>query len=225
MTALPTVEEVQGRLAVVRQRIERAQEQAGVASEVRLVAVTKGFPPGVVDVALAAGLVDLGESYAQELRVKAEAHPPGPAGPRWHFIGNLQRNKVRQVAGVVALWHSVDRPSLGEEVARRAPSASVLVQVNLSGEDHKGGCAPGEAAALVADLRSLGLDVQGLMGVAPAGPPEVARPGFRWLVRAADELGLPERSIGMSGDLEVAVEEGATIVRVGTDLFGPRSRP
>jgi len=180
--------------------------------------VTKGFGIDAVEAALGAGLVDLGENYAQELLEKAPGHPR----VRFHFIGRLQRNKVRPLAPLVALWQSVDRLELAREIARRAPGAAVLVQINLSGEPQKGGCAPGEVAALVAAARDLGLDVQGLMGVGPAGPREAARPGFRELVALADRLDLPVRSIGMSADLEVAVQEGATMVRVGTDLFGPR---
>ncbi len=145
----------------------------------------------------------------------------GPA-PAFHFIGRLQRNKVRGLAGIVACWQTVDRVALAAEIARRAPGAKVLVQLNLSGEPQKGGCDPVEAEPLVDQARALGLDVRGLMGIGPAGPPETARPGFRRLVALADRLGLPERSIGMSADLEVAVAEGSTQVRVGQDLFGPR---
>jgi uncharacterized pyridoxal phosphate-containing UPF0001 family protein len=108
------------------------------------------------------------------------------------------------------------------EIAKRAPGAAVLVQVNLSGETQKGGCDRSAVPELVAEARAAGLDVRGLMGVGPAGEPEAARAGFRWLVDRAAELDLPERSIGMSADLEVAVQEGATMIRVGRDLFGPR---
>ena len=209
-----TADEVAGRLAALRGRITGA----GGAEDVSIVAVTKGFGPDAVAAAVGAGLLDLGENYAQELLEKAPAHPEA----HFHFIGRLQRNKVRQLAPVVALWQSVDRVELARELATRAPGARVLVQLNLSGEPQKGGCPPEEAAALVADARSLGLDVQGLMGVGPAGPADAARPGFRQLVALADRLDLPVRSIGMSGDLEVAVQEGSTMVRVGRDLFGPR---
>lgn len=229
--SLPAPEELAGRLAAVRRRIEAARAAAPdrVADEVRVLAVTKGFGPEVVALAATAGLVELGESYAQELRAKADTvdadRSPGVEGPRWHFIGNLQRNKVRQVAGLVHLWQSVDRRLLGEEIAKRAPGAAVLVQVDLSGEPGRGGCAPAEVPGLVRELGELGLDVRGLMAVAPldaASDPERARPGFRTVVELADRLGLPERSLGMSGDLEVAVQEGATVVRVGSALFGPR---
>lgn len=213
--------DVARRLEVVRARIDAV---AG-GREVTLVAVTKGFGADAVRAALALGLDVVGENYAQELLAKSadlEADPVPGVVPRWHFLGRLQRNKVRQLAPVVGVWESVDRAELVAEIAKRAPGAAVYVQANLSGEAQKGGAPLDEVPALVALGRQLGLDVRGLMGVGPAGAPEAARPGFRALVALADELGLPERSIGMSADLEVAVEEGATTVRVGTDLFGPR---
>ena len=122
----------------------------------------------------------------------------------------------------MTLWHSVDRLSLGAEIARWAPGAAVLVQVNTSGEQSKAGCTPAMAPALADGLADLGLDVQGLMTIAPAGPPEVARPAFHAGRELGDRLGVSELSMGMTGDLEVALAEGATIVRVGSGLFGPR---
>lgn len=228
-TAPPPVDPaaVAERIAAVRRRVTAA---GGDPAAVALLAVTKGFGADAPAAALAAGVADLGESYAQELVAKAAAvadlGAPADArvgAPRWHVIGRLQRNKVRSLAGLVSLWQSVDRLDLGLEIARRAPGAAVLVQLDLTGEPQKGGCPPGEAAALVARLGDEGLDVRGLMGIGPAGDPEAARPGFRRLARTADDLGLPVRSMGMSGDLEVAVQEGATMVRVGRALFGPRA--
>lgn len=208
------------RIAAVRARIAGA---APDPARVRLVAVTKGFGADVVRAALAAGLVDLGESYVQELVAKAgEIGHDGDVAPRWHAIGRLQRNKVRKAAPFVSLWHSVDRLSLGAEIARCAPGAAVLVQVNTSGEEVKGGCTPAMAAGLVDGLVDLGLEVQGLMTIAPAGPAEAARPAFHAARELRDRLGLSELSMGMSGDLEVALSEGATLVRVGRGLFGPR---
>lgn len=222
-----TAEDVAARLAALRERIERA---GGDPDAVTVVGVTKGFDASAVHAAVAAGLVDLGESYAQEMVEKVTALParegplgPGETGVRWHWVGRLQRNKVRQVAAHVGLWHSVDRVELGVEIARRAPGAAVLVQVNTSGEGTKGGCEPEATAGLVADLRAEGLDVRGLMTVALRGP-DGAATCFRTLRSLADDLGLPERSMGMSEDLEAAVAEGATLVRVGTALFGPRAR-
>jgi hypothetical protein len=219
---------VAARIDEVRARIAAA---GGDPRAVELLAVTKGFGSDAPRAALAAGVADLGESYAQELVAKAgdldavpATGPDGrPAAPRWHVIGRLQRNKVRALAGVAALWQSVDRLDLGLEISRRAPGAAVLVQVDLTGEPQKGGCPPGAVADLVARLGDEGLEVRGLMGIGPFGDPEAARPGFRLLAGMADELGLPMRSMGMSGDLEVAVQEGATMVRVGRALFGPRA--
>jgi pyridoxal phosphate enzyme (YggS family) len=208
-------------VAAVRDRIARA----GGEGRVRLVAVTKGFGEDAVRAALDAGVDDVGESYLQELQQKIDALAGAPRQPRWHVIGRLQRNKVRLVAPHVHLWHSVDRPELGAEIARRAPGAAVLAQVNVSDEPQKGGCDPELAAGLVGELRGLDLDVKGLMAIGPMGEPDAARPGFRRLAELARQLELTELSMGMSDDLEVAVEEGATIVRIGRSLFGERTAP
>lgn len=208
------------RLEVVHNRIVDA---GGDVDAVRVVAVTKGFDVRACEVAVAVGLLDLGENYAQELRAKAAAlEGVAPPAPSWHLIGRLQRNKVRQIASIVALWQSLDRPELVVELARRAPGAAVLVQVNVTEEPQKGGCDPTGVPDLVASCGDAGLQVRGLMAVGPAGPAEAARPGFALLARLADRLGLPERSMGMSADLEIAVQEGATMLRLGTALFGPR---
>lgn len=224
------VEAIRARGEALRARIAERTDR-----EVRIVCVTKAHPPEVAAAARAAGFVDLGENYAQELRDKDAALRDKDAAlrdedaalravdVRWHFIGRLQSNKVRMIAGVVDLWHTVDRASLVDEIARRAPGARMLVQLDLAGLPGRGGCDPADAPALVERARAAGLAVEGLMGVGPPGTPEDARPGFARLVAMADDLGLPERSIGMSGDLDVAVEEGATIVRVGTALVGPRA--
>ena len=213
-------------VATIRERADgvgaRIAAAGGDPAEVTLIAVTKGFPPALAVAAADAGLEDLGENYAQELVPKVDAVAATGAAPRWHFLGRLQRNKVRSLAPHVALWQSVDRSALGAEIARRAPGASVLVQVNLSGEPQKGGCSREEAAPLAEALAAQGLVVAGLMGVAPAGTPEDARPGFRWLRAETDRLGLSICSMGMSADLDVAVQEGTTMVRVGTGLFGSR---
>jgi pyridoxal phosphate enzyme (YggS family) len=213
-----TVDTVSARAERVRARITDA---GGDLDRVGIVAVTKGFGPDAVVAAVGAGLVEVGENYAQELVGKA-AELAGDVQPRWHLIGRLQRNKVRALASLVARWDSVDRSSLGAEIAKRAPGAHVLVQVNVSEEPQKGGCPPDDVAELVGRLVDSGLQVEGLMAVGATGAPEVARPGFALLRRLADDLDLGVRSMGMSGDLEVAVEEGATEVRVGTALFGPR---
>lgn len=205
--------------ALVRVR-ERIAAAGGDLSQVRIVAVTKGQPAERVREVAAAGLSDVGESYARELVAKAERIE---AAIRWHFIGGLQRNKVRQVAGFVHLWQSVDRLSLAAEIARHAPGASVLVQVNVSGSERQGGQPPERIAAVVEGCRDLGLDVRGLMAIGPQASDDEVRRAFRTVRALADRLDLPERSMGMSGDLEAAIAEGSTIVRIGTDLVGPRS--
>jgi pyridoxal phosphate enzyme (YggS family) len=210
--------DVRKRATEVRRRVA----SAGDASRVRIVAVTKGFGADAVDAALRAGITDIGESYAQELLAKAPA--VAREGARWHFIGRLQTNKVRAIGELVDLWQSIDRATLGDEVAKRVPGAKVLLQVNVTNETQKGGCGPAEVPQLVRRLQQSGLDVQGLMTVGRAGTAAEVRPGFQLLRRLADDLGLPECSMGMSDDLEVAVEEGSTIVRVGRALFGERPR-
>jgi pyridoxal phosphate enzyme (YggS family) len=202
-------------LVDVRRRIERA---GGV--DVAIVAVTKGFSADAVAAAVAAGCVRIGENYAQELAAKL-AELDGPR-PEVHFIGRLQSRKVRALAGVVDVWQSVDRLRLVEEVARHQPGGRVMVQVNVSDEPQKGGCEPEDAAGLVDAARAAGLDVIGLMAVGRSGPPESARAGFRRLRALVDDVGVRDCSMGMSEDLEVAVEEGSTMVRVGTALFGAR---
>jgi pyridoxal phosphate enzyme (YggS family) len=213
-----TATDVAGRLAEVRARIEAAGRAPG---DVVVVAVTKGFGVDAVEAANAAGIVDVGENYAQELAAKV-GEAGDDAGRRWHFLGGIQRNKVRLIAAAVHLWQGVDRVSAGEEIARRAPGAKVLVQVRITADDARNGCHPDEVPELVERLDHLGLDVRGLMAVGPAGPPELARPGFREVSALADRLGLVERSMGMTDDLGVAVEEGSTMVRVGRGLFGAR---
>ncbi|HUQ40035.1 MAG TPA: YggS family pyridoxal phosphate-dependent enzyme [Acidimicrobiales bacterium] len=213
-----TVVDVVDRLAEVRARIEAAGR---APDDVVVVAVTKGFGVDAVEAATAAGLVDVGENYAQELAGKVD-ETPANAERRWHFLGGIQRNKVRIIAAAVHLWQGVDRVSAGEEIARRAPGAKVLVQVRITEDDARNGCDPDGVPELVERLDHLGLDVRGLMAVGPAGPPELARPGFRTVSALADRLGLAERSMGMTDDLGIAVEEGSTMVRVGRGLFGAR---
>jgi uncharacterized pyridoxal phosphate-containing UPF0001 family protein len=170
-----------------------------------------------------AGADAVGENYAQELLGKL-AELSG-ARPELHFIGRLQSRKVRALADVVDLWQSIDRDVLVDELARRRPGARLLIQVNVSDEPGKGGCEPGDVARLVARANEAGLAVEGLMAVGRTGPPAQARPGFALLRRMADDMGLRECSMGMTDDLEVAVSEGSTMVRIGTALFGDRPRP
>jgi pyridoxal phosphate enzyme (YggS family) len=209
-------------LVAVRARIDAAAEDAGRdPRDVTLVVVTKSVAVDAIREVLAAGVTDVGENRAQDLVAKARAlGADGTGAPRWHFIGRLQRNKVRTAAPYVALWQSVDRHELATEIARRAPGARVLVQGNVAGEEPKGGCAPADTAGLVARCRAHGLDDVGLMRVPPDGADPT--PIFETLRRLSDELGLATCSMGMSGDYERAIRAGATMVRVGSAIFGPR---
>ncbi len=217
---LPTVETIRERALEVGQRIEAVADGRNVT----MVAVTKAHPVELAVRAVSAGLVDLGENYAQELAAKAPVLAGG-GEHRWHFIGGLQRNKVKLLAGSVALWQTVDREALAVEIAKRAPGAAVLVQVNTTGEQQKSGCEPRHAPHLVGAARAVGLDVRGLMTVGPTDPSLDPRPCFAALRTLAERLELPELSMGMSADFELAVAEGATIVRVGSVLFGARPGP
>ncbi len=211
---------VQRRLTRLRERLSAIDGQ-----HVRIVAVTKGRGVSTVESAVAAGCVEIAESYAQELLYKNQALPAhGEARPQVHFVGGLQSNKIRKLVSVVDVWQSIDRLDLGAELARRSPQAQAMVQVDLSGETGRRGCPLTETPELVERLGELGLNVIGLMGIGPIGAPESAREGFALLRGLVDQLGLAECSMGMTADMEVAVQEGSTMVRIGTGLFGERSR-
>ena len=209
----------------VRSRIDGAARRAGREPDaVRLVAATKTVPAERVAEAVALGVTDVGENRAQELLAKADtlaATAPSPqADVCWHFLGRLQRNKVRSLAGRVAWWQSVDREPLGVAIARHAPGAQVLVEVNLADEPQKGGCAPSDAGRLADALRESGLRVEGLMTIPPEG--DDPRPWFAALRELGGDLGVHHLSMGMTDDYEIAVEEGATMVRIGRAIFGAR---
>jgi hypothetical protein len=211
-------------VAAVRARIAAAARRVGRdPGAITLVAATKTVPPDTVAEVVAAGVVDLGENRAQELLAKAPALVERLAGsglePRWHFLGALQRNKVKALAPWITCWQSVDREALGDSIARHAPGARVLVEVNLAGEPQKPGCAPEALSGLIETLVRQGLVVDGLMTVPPRG--DDPRPWFIELRALASDRGLTTLSMGMTDDFEVAVEEGATMVRVGRALFGP----
>jgi pyridoxal phosphate enzyme (YggS family) len=218
------------RLAAVRDTVAQRQEVGGWRHSVRIVAVTKTHGPEAVRAALAAGLRDIGENRVQEALQKQEALPD--LAVEWHLVGTLQRNKARHAAGRFALIHSIDRSDLAAELDRRVPSGSrqdVLVQVNCSDEPQKGGVSPESLPFLLDQLRSLErLEVQGLMTMsALTEDPNEQRRAFRRLreLREAVERSghrLFHLSMGMSGDYPIAVEEGATMIRLGTVLFGER---
>ena len=222
-------EQIAARLAQVRADVRAAAERSGrSASGITIVAVSKTFDDDAVRAARAAGHLDFGESRAQALTARLAVDPPLRA--RWHFVGRLQRNKVDQVVGRATLIHSVDRLRLAEAIAAQADKLGVvqrvLVQVNVTGDPAKAGVEPGDAAALVSKVRGLaGVSCQGVMTI-PALDAE-PREAFRELRELRDDLRsrFPEVlhvSMGMSADYEIAVEEGATLVRIGTGIFGPR---
>lgn len=242
VTALPQpepgqVETIRARLAQVRARIDAAVARRGPGPEVTLVAVSKRHPPSAIAAALAAGQREFGENYAQELRDKRRAFEGAPddASPRWHYIGALQSNKVKYVVGA-SVVETVDRATIVDAIERRAAGHAhiqdILVQVNVAGEDGKAGAAPGDVPALLDHIaQAQHVQCRGLMLIPPLGDAEATRPHFAALRRLARDLANTSRpgisldalSMGMSADFEVAIEEGATIVRVGTAIFGPRS--
>jgi len=218
------------RLAEVRTRIAEHQVGRGWSHPVQIIAVTKTHPAEAVRAAVDAGLTAVGENRVQEALAKQEALAGVPV--EWHLIGSLQRNKAKHAVNRFALIHSVDDAALAVELDRRAAAGTrqpVLVQVNCSGEPQKGGIEPDELLPLVETIRGLGrLELRGLMTMAElSADPTVQRAAFRRLrelrdATAARSVPLPELSMGMSGDYLVAVEEGATMVRLGTLLFGER---
>lgn len=222
-------------IVAVRRRITDTAKRCGKSPDaITLVAVSKTVGVEAATEAMTAGVIDLGESRVQEARAKfAQIGEKA----RWHMIGPLQTNKARQCIGLFDLVHSCDRIELLRELDRRAVRSdtvvNVLVQINIAGESQKSGRPPEEVADLLKEASTLsGVRIKGLMTIPPYNPdPEAARPVYRELAKIRDELEsigienvtLTELSAGMSGDFEVAIEEGATIIRVGTAIFGKRS--
>jgi pyridoxal phosphate enzyme (YggS family) len=216
--------DIAANIAAVRARIAAAAARVGRdPAGVRLIVVSKTQPIERVQAAVAAGARDIGENYVQEATAKRAAVG---AAARWHLIGHLQRNKAARALELFDLIHSVDTPALGEALARHAAArgrpARVLVEVNVGGEASKRGVAPADLPALLERLRDPHLVVEGLMTVPPPGPSERTREYFRHLRALRDAGGMPELSMGMTDDFEIAVEEGATMVRVGRAIFGER---
>ena len=224
MTATVTIAE---RLVAVREHVARACERAGRdPAGVTIVGVTKTQPVEAVREALAGGLADFGENRARELVPKAKAAAAAGLAPRWHFIGHLQRNKVRQVLPHIVSLHSLDSARLVEEIERRADGElPCYLEVNVSGEQSKQGVAPDHLSQLLAAAQEAQhLRVAGLMTVAPlVDDPEQVRPAFRRLCELARAHGLDGLSMGMTDDYTVAIEEGATVVRIGRAIFGARN--
>lgn len=214
----------------IRQRVGEIRERIRVLGgvDVQLVAVTKSLGADAMIAAYDLGCDGVGENYAQELIEKVALVAPTQRLPL-HFIGQIQRNKVKALMDIVDVWQSVDRSKVVDELIRRsslrvkAQLPSLMLQVNTTGESTKAGCEPKEVGKLLTQARLGGLHVTGLMTIGPTnGNADLTRRAFGLLRDIADESGLPERSMGMSGDFEIAIEQGATLVRVGTALFGQR---
>jgi len=221
---LPTIAE---RVAQVRQRVERAAERAGRSpADVTIVAVSKAHPPQAIEEAVRAGIAHVGENRVQEAAAKIPVLRPSLEGPvTWHLVGHLQTNKAKTALELFDIIHSVDSLHLAEALSHRAQRPlPVLLEVNVAGEASKFGFSPGQVASAVQVVARLPqLDLRGLMTVAPfVNDPEAVRPVFRELRRLRDALGLAELSMGMTDDFEVAIEEGATLVRIGRAIFGER---
>ena len=220
-------------LRSVRERLAAACERAGRSpDEVTIVGVSKTFPPPLVIEACRAGLTDIGESRVQEGAAKIPKVEALGSRPRWHLVGHLQTNKVKTALGLFDIIHSVDSLRLAEFISRqvtslpvqKAGTLPVLLEINVAVEASKFGLRPEETGPTLEQIARLpGLAAQGLMTVAPlVDDPEEVRPVFRELRRLRDALGLRDLSMGMTDDFEVAIEEGATIVRIGRAIFGPR---
>ena len=212
-------------VAEVRRRIAQACARAGRdASEVTLVAVTKVFPADSVSAAIDAGIGDVGENRVQEARDKK---PLVRGSARWHLIGHLQSNKAKDAVKLFDVIQTVDSVDLAQKIARAAETAGkrqeILLQVNIGNEEQKSGAERAAVPALVKALRGIdALDLRGLMAIPPVGSADETRRYFRGLRALRDDLGVEQLSMGMSADFEVAIEEGATIVRVGRAIFGAR---
>lgn len=218
-------DEIRANLAVLESRIAAACRRAGrERSAVLLVAVSKTFPAADVEHAIQAGMTDIGENKVQEARGK---RPAVRGAARWHLIGHLQSNKVKDAVALFDVIQTLDSLALAGRVARAAESAgktqSVLLQVNIGREPQKSGVLPGDAPALAKQLSSFpSLRLEGLMAIPPPGEGEATRPYFRELRAMGDDLGVKQLSMGMSDDFEAAIEEGATIIRLGRAIFGSR---
>ena len=224
MTDQPAIDEslVEQLAAPLGERLSALRDRISAAGgdNVQLLPVSKAHPVEAVVAGQRHGLTTFGENYAQELAAKHSTLAAD--APSFHFIGQLQRNKVRQIATAVTVWQSVDRIRVADEIAKRAPGAHAFAQVNLADDPGKAGCNFEDLPELVDHMQTIGLQVDGLMGVGTAADDAATAAGFRRLRTQADAMGLSECSMGMTADLELAIEEGSTMVRIGTALFGAR---
>jgi pyridoxal phosphate enzyme (YggS family) len=221
------METLRDRLETVRARIARAAERSRRdPAAITLLAVTKVFPASVIREAYDIGLREFGENYVQEFENKAPEVGALP-GARYHLIGHLQSNKSKKAAELFQVIQTVDSPKLARRLDEMERPLDIMLEVKLSGEQAKSGADPAELPALIAAVRACrNLQLLGLMTMPPwSDDPEPSRPYFRKLRELAEQHGLPQLSMGMSHDLETAIEEGSTCVRVGTALFGKRQRP
>ena len=223
---MPHLEELSANLTAVERRIVAACDRcARRREEITLVAVTKTFPAAVVDAAIAAGATDIGENRVQEARDK---RPAVTGTARWHLIGHLQSNKAKEAVRLFDTIHSIDSSELAEKVGKAAASAGkrqdVLIEVNIGREPQKVGIDPAEVSRVAAAIRRIdSLSLLGLMTIPPIGDAEAVRPYFQELRKIKEDLGLTHLSMGMTDDFEVAIEEGATMIRVGRAIFGERT--
>jgi len=207
----------------VKEKIHEVSDHVKARSmgRTKIIAVTKSLDKEAIVVAKEAGIQAVGENYAQELIQKHQAL--GDPEIEWHMIGAVQRNKVRKLSGILSLWQSVDRIEVLDEIKKRDPLGKVLIQINPLGEKGKGGCSFHEAGNLIEHGLEIGLSVEGVMAVGVQGDLKKTSEIFSKVGALTDEFGLSERSIGMSDDIDVAIDHGSTMLRIGRVLFGERA--
>ena len=206
---------------------ERAQELAEVVrtrsdGNAILLPVTKGFGVREVQAMLEVGLTKIGESYAQEILEKTEMITDNRIA--WHMIGRVQRNKVRKLSETVDLWHSVDRKELITEISRYKKNSKILIQVDMNDRSQQGGCSPENVPDLIEFASDKGLNVKGLMTIGVDRDINATRNIFAEMAKLSEKMGLKEISMGMSNDFEIAIDYGATILRIGRSIFGERAK-
>lgn len=220
-----TPDQIRSNIEAVDRRIVAACDRASRRrEEVTIVAVSKTFPPEAISAAIQAGVANVGENRVQEARDKK---PLVVGSAVWHLVGHLQSNKAKDAVMLFDVIQTVDSIGLAERLSRFAAAEGkrqkVLMQVNVGGEEQKSGVDPAQVASIATQMRNLdAIDLLGLMALPPAGEPEAMRPYFRELCELRDDAGLEHLSMGMTDDFDIAIEEGATIVRVGRAIFGPR---
>ncbi|MBL89441.1 MAG: YggS family pyridoxal phosphate-dependent enzyme [Actinobacteria bacterium] len=211
-------------IEAVKERTEELIQLVDIKSAGRatILPVVKGFGVKEVEAMLELGLFEVGESYAQEVLRKSEILPSDKV--IWHMIGNIQRNKVKKLSGIIELWHSVYRMEIIEEISKFKQDSKILIQVDMHKRYEQGGCSPEEVSSLVESATERGLNVQGLMTIGLNQNIEETKKTFASLSKLSESLGLKEISMGMSDDFEIAIDHGATILRLGRAIFGERSK-